>query len=140
MPGVLEVGVLPQALSHGFRGCQEGDVAELGLEEFFGLLGVEGGRVVFECSSVVDIIDTQDPRDIMLNDIKDLLHDTLRLPSLLQNLPNQLLLQHKTRIQQRLIVVQEGLLDTVPHVVGLLFTVVAVQDVPALHESAVLRQ
>ena len=61
MPGILEVGVLAQALSHRFRGCQESDVAELRLEQFFSLLGVDGGCVILECSSVIDIIHTQDP-------------------------------------------------------------------------------
>lgn len=60
--------------------------------------------------------------------------------SLILYLLNNLILEHKTRIQKCLIIRHKLPLNTLPHVVGLTVIVVAVEDVPALHECRVLGQ
>ena len=118
-------------------GFQIVDVRVDFLEGLFCLLRVDAGSIGFEAGGVVDVVDIQNPRNVLLDNLKNFLEDTQRRFGLVLHFGDDLFLEHEAGVEQGLVISNELLFDASPHVVLPLVEVVHVEDVPALHEGCV---
>lgn len=86
---------------------------------------------------IVDVVDIEDPADVLLDQFEHLLQDGEIGLRFLLYFEYDFILEDEAGVEKSFVVADELLPYAFPHVVQLAVVVVDVEDVPALHECGV---